>query len=142
MKGTGFFGVGSALLVLIFSVLCLTVSALMTLSSANSDKALAEKLETSVLSYYSADGNAVETAVLLQESISIGDIPSELGDIKITFEGNGMYSYSCAIDDKRAVCVRLQEENGSLKILSWLETYTKEWTPDEALQIWEGDGVP
>ena len=142
MKGTGCFGVGSALLVLIFSVLCLTVSALMTLAYANSDKELTSKLEASVLSCYSADSKAVEIAVSLQETISKGEITSEIDGIKIAAEGNGAYSYSCNVDDSHAICVSLKEDGGSLKILSWLETYTKDWTPDEALQVWTGDVVP
>lgn len=142
MKGTGCFGVGSALLVLIFSVLCLTVTALMTLASANSDKALTGKMEASVKSYYSADCKAVETAVSLRKAIISGEIPAEVGDIEITAKENGVYIYSCPIDDARAVCVSLKEEDGTLKILSWLETYTKDWTPDETLQVWTGEDSP
>lgn len=142
MKGTGCFGAGSALLVLIFSILCLTVSALMSLSSANSDKALTKKLEASVISYYSADSKAVETAVALREAISNGDVSSKTGGITISSEENGIFTYSCAIDDARAIYVRLKEEDGTLKILSWLETYTKAWTPNETLQVWRGEKVP
>ena len=142
MKGAGCFGAGSSLLVLIFSILCLTVSSLMTLSSANNDRALTEKLQESVLSYYCADGKAVDAAVSLREAILSGDIPKEAEGITITSEENGVFSYSCDIDGARAICVRLKEENGSLIILSWLETYSKAWTPDEALQVWTGEDVP
>ena len=142
MKGTECFGAGSALLVLIFSVLCLTVSSLMTLSSANRDSALTKKLEASVLSYYCADGHAVDTAVALRNAILNGDIPEEIGSIKILLEENGVFVYSCEIDDTRAIYVSLKEEDGTLKILSWLETHTKAWTPDEALQVWTGEKTP
>lgn len=142
MKGTGCFGAGSALLVLIFSILCLTVSALMTLASANSDRALTKKLEASVLNYYCADSKAVDVAVALREAILSGEIPTETGGITITSGENGVFSYSCDIDGARAICVRLKEENGSLIILSWLETYSEAWTPDEALQVWTGEDVP
>lgn len=142
MKGTGCFGAGSALLVLIFSILCLTVSTLMTLSSANSDKAMTKKLGESVLSYYSTDGKAVETAVAFRNSILNGDIPTKIGGITITSEENGVFTYSCPIDDARTICVSLKEKNGTLLILSWLETHTNAWAPDEALQVWTGENLP
>ncbi|MFB0921098.1 MAG: hypothetical protein QMB62_09480 [Oscillospiraceae bacterium] len=130
------FGAGGALLALIFSILCLTVSALTTLSSASRDSLLADKLASDVQDYYSADCRAIETAAALKESIKNGNTPDKVGENTIYTEENGQYSFSVPIREGLSLNVKLAENNGKLTILSWLQTRTEQWTPDESLKVW------
>lgn len=132
------FGAGSALLALIFSILCLTVSALTALASASGDLRLAEKVGSVVSDYYSADCLAIETAAMLSENIQNGKVPDKIGEIAISTEENGLYSFSVPISENLALSVRLAERDGKLTIISWLQTRTRQWTPDESLKVWTG----
>ncbi|PKM73181.1 MAG: hypothetical protein CVU91_06345 [Firmicutes bacterium HGW-Firmicutes-16] len=136
------FGAGSALLVLIFSILCLTVSALTALSSASGERVLSEKVGSVISDYYSADCRAVETAVALREGIRNGEVPDKIGEIAINVDENGQYSFSVPINEDLALAVRLAEKDRKLMIVSWLQTRTNEWTPNETLKVWTGETVP
>jgi len=142
MNSGHYFGAGSALLALIFSILCLTASALTALSSASGDRVLAEKVSSVVSDYYSADSLAVETMVALHENIRNGEVPDKIGEIDINDEGNGLFSFSVPISEGLALTVRLAEKDGKTTIISWLQTRTNEWTPDETLKVWTGENVP
>jgi hypothetical protein len=38
--------------------------------------------------------------------------------------------------------VTLVEEDRKLTIISWLQTRTRQWTPDDSLKVWTGETVP
>lgn len=132
-------GVGGVSLILVFSVLCLAVLTLLTFSSANRDKALTDKLKQSVESYYAADSAAVRIAAKLQAAVRRGEIPSEIDQTEIYSEGNGVYTYSCPIDARRAIAVRLQISDGAFDIISWRESDIADWTPQDQLDIFGGE---
>ena len=132
------FGVGSASLLLIFSTLCLTVFTLLTLSTVNRERALTEKHRAAVERYYAADGAAVEIAADLL-GMAGGEIPAEVGGIPVYSAGDGVYSYRCPIDERRALSIRLQLADGEKSILTWSVTGITDWIPDESLNVWKGE---
>ncbi len=142
MKTNHFFGAGGALLALIFSILCLTVSALTSLSSASGDRVLADRAVSVAQDYYSADCRALEIAAVLDESIQNGAIPDTIGEIAINTEENGQYSFSVPISDGLALNVKLKLNNSKLTILSWQQVRTGKWTPDESLKVWTNESIP
>lgn len=132
-------GIGSASLILIFSVLCLTVFSLLTLSMANREKALSEKLRSSVENFYYADSAAVEIAAKLRLDSENGEYPLKIGGVEISSKGEGQYSYCCPIDDRRSIVVEFQAKGEGINIRSWCETNTEGWSPDENLGVWIGE---
>lgn len=133
------FGIGGASLLLIFSVLCLTVFSLLTLSTVRREVVLTEKRKAAVEHYYAADAGAVEIASALLTAERGGSLPPELGGIAIQHEGQGVYAYNYPIDSRRAISVRLRIAGGTSTLLSWKTTDIADWTPDESLDVWEGD---
>ncbi len=133
------FGIGGASLLLIFSVLCLTVFSLLTLSTVRREQALTEKRRAAVEDYYRADSAAAELAAALLEQEKEGGAPGELNGTPIQSEGAGVYAYLCPIDSRRAISVRLRLADGGLTVLSWKTTDIADWTPDESLDVWEGE---
>lgn len=133
------FGIGGASLLLIFSVLCLTVFSLLTLSATMRERTLTEKRRAAVEAYYAADGAAAEVAAALLEGGRTGAVPSTVGGTAIEDEGGGVYAYLCPIDGRRAISVRLMLSDGGIGILSWRTTEIADWTPDESLSVWEGE---
>lgn len=139
MKRNGM-GIGGASLIMMFSTLCLVAFSLLTLTMANREKNLTDKLEQSTSSYYAADSVAVEIAAKLSTTVSNGaEPPKEINHIPIFTDGKGSYTYSSPIDSRRSISVMLKNTNGELKVITWNETDTENWTPEEQLNIWKGE---
>ena len=140
MKKSGV-GVGSASIILVFAVLCLTVFSLITLLVARNDKALVDAEVELVVGYYEADALAervfaeIRKAGVITDSIPGVDIKTDL-DIE---SGNGLVEYTCKISDKKALTVKLAVDDSSFEILSWKMIDTEEWVFDDKLNVWDGE---
>ena len=119
--------VGGSSLLVIFAVLCLTVFALLGLATVTADKRLADKHYEAVRAYYKADEEAERTL----GEIRHGNVPSD-----VTVEGN-RYSYSCAMSDTQELCVVVEVEGDTYSVLQWKVAQTKEWVPDESMNLLE-----
>lgn len=133
-------GVGSASIVLIFAVLCLTIFALITFMSANTEMALANAETELVKSYYEADALA-ERIIDEIVSGSSGDI---LGaEIKSEWDWDllaNITEFSCPMSDRKEIYVKIAlYEDNSYDILSWRMRDAGEWETDAALPVWSGD---
>ncbi len=130
MKRNGFSlpGVGISSLIVIFAVLCLTVFALLSVSTVNAQLRLADKSRKTTEGYYMADCRA--EAVLSR--LRGGQIPEG-----VTREGN-VYTYSCPISETQVlkVCVEIEGEN--YRILRWQAVSAANWEADDDLPVWGG----
>ena len=135
-------GLGGASLVLIFSILCLAIFAVLALSSANREKTLTDRLKASTEAYYAADSRAVEVEVKLREALARGETPSEIDGVTVTAQ-NDTYTFACPIDERRTLAVVLKAARNQLPVtlqtLQWCEISTADWTPQEELDVWKGD---
>ena len=135
-------GLGGASLVLIFSILCLTIFAVLALSSANREKTLTDRLKASTKAYYAADSRAVEIEVKLREALARGETPSEIDGVTVTAQDD-TYTFACPIDERRTLAVVLKAARNQLPVtlqtLQWCEISTADWTPQEELDVWKGD---
>ena len=128
-KSLRFPPIGGSSLLVIFAVLCLTVFALLSLSTAQAGARLSDASADAVSAYYQADCRAEEILARLRS----GEVPEN-----VTVE-DGVYSYTCPISDTQAleVSVRLEEDHYS--ILRWQAVSTMEWVPDDSMQVWDGE---
>lgn len=113
-------------MLVIFAVLCLTVFALLTLSTVSADKRLADAAVQSVEAYYRADAMAEEVLAQLRA----GTVPEgvELLD--------DVYSYCCPVSDTQELSVKLTIEGDKYQILQWKVVPTTEWSPEEYIEVW------
>ena len=118
--------VGGSSLLVIFSVLCLTVFALLSLSTVKADIRIADASIQSIEEYYKADCEA--EAILAQ--LRQGNIPEG-----IEREGN-LYTYACPVSDTQELRVLVEIENETYKIHQWKVIVTKQWSPDEYIEVW------
>lgn len=116
---------GSSLLV-IFAVLCLTVFALLTLSTVKADMRLADAAVNSVMEYYSADCAAEEILAKLRE----GTVPEG-----VTQAGN-LFAYTCPVSDTQELQVVVEINKEEYQIQQWKVVSTTEWKPDEYIEVW------
>jgi len=134
-------GVGSASIVLIFAVLCLTIFSLITFVVAGNDKALVDAKAEMVTGYYEADTLA---ELILADILAAEIIPDEIRGVKINTGFDERLSketvyFFCDISDTKALYVNLAVGNDSFDILSWRMYDKGEWEIDDSTNIWTGE---
>ena len=132
---------GSSLLVVI-AVLCLTVFALLSLSTVRADVRLAETSRQAVIDYYAADARAQEILARLRAGEFPENVDIARADYAAWTGGPGWseYSYAVSISDTQElqVAVRIDTPN-DYKVLRYQVVNTGEWSFDDGLDIWDGD---
>lgn len=121
--------VGGSSLLVIFAVLCLTVFALLTLSTVQANGRLSDRSAQAVLDYYQADTQAERILAQLRQ----GTVPQGVTD-----EGGGRYSYTCAISDTQALDVQVQISGSEYAVLRWQAVSITDWEADDSLAVWDG----
>jgi len=134
-------GVGSASIVLVFAVLCLTVFSLITYVVAGNDKALIDAKVGLVTGYYEADALAEQ---ILAELIAADTTPGSILGVNINtrFDENiGVERtyYFCHVSDIKALYVSLVIRDDSYDILDWRMYDTDDWIFDESINVWPGE---
>ena len=115
---------GSSLLV-IFAVLCLTVFALLTLSTVKADLRLADASVQAVEAYYRADCEAEELLALLRE----GKLPEG-----VKKEGT-RYTYTCPVSETQSLHVVVDVQGTDYRIEQWKLITTEEWSPKKYIEL-------
>lgn len=120
--------VGGASLLVAFAVLCLTVFAVLSLSTVQADNRLSEALAENVNNYYAADFRA---QVILAE-LRAGEFPDEVR------KNGDTYTYECPMSKTQKLAVELRKENEKFSVLKWETITAVEWKPNDRLQVWDG----
>lgn len=119
---------GSSLLV-VFAVLCLTVFALLTISTVEAGGRLSQKAVASVEAYYLADAQAEELLAQLRAGKTVEGVSYS----------NGMYSYEVPIQEGQRIQVKLRLTGTEVHILQWKTVSSSDWMPNETLPVWDGE---
>lgn len=120
--------VGGSSLLVIFAVLCLTIFALLSLSTVQADRRMAEASYQAVQGYYEADTEAE----LILANLRSGNLPDN-----VTKKDN-LYSYTCQVSETQALEVEVQITEDSYRVLRWQLVSTTEWEADDGLDVWDG----
>lgn len=139
--------VGSVSLMMIFTILCLTIFAILTLISANAEYNLSEKYAASVSEYYENDYNAVEYINTVQgyasSYSSIDDIMSKVqSEADNAFiSGDILYiEKSFAVTDSFEIAVILEVTIGKVDVISYKYNSTSDIGEGETnLNLWSGE---
>ena len=120
--------VGAASLLVIFTVLCLAIFSLLSLSTALADRRLSDAAAQTVQAYYEADAQAE----LLFARLRAGERPEQ-----VQVSGN-RYSYVCPVSGKQQLQVLLQQEGENWTVLRWQLQTIETQASDAALPVWDG----
>lgn len=120
--------VGGSSLLVVFAVLCLSVFALLSLSTVQADRRMADASAQAVSAYYAADLQAEQIYAQLRS----GETPP------LVQLSGGVYRYTCPISQTQQLIVELKNENGSWEVLRWQAVTTLETGIDETLTVWDG----
>ena len=138
-------GIGSASLVLIFTVLCLSIFAMISYITAMNEMALARAEADHVIAYYEADALAGRiTAALTASYFYDGYIPWEIYGVEITlgFDMNlftQTASFVYEISENRELFVKMALHHDRYDILVWRVRDMGMWIPDLNLPVWLGN---
>jgi len=134
-------GIGSASIVLVFAVLCLTIFTVITLVPALTEEILIDSEVRLVKDFYAADTLAEQ---VLAEILASSYTPESVMGVEIT-------SYWCwdtftelvyfvsPISDTKELYVVVSIDFESYSILTWRMTEIGEWDSDRPLNVWQGD---
>jgi len=134
-------GVGSASIILVFAVLCLTIFSLITFVVAGNEKSLIDAKAELVKGYYNADALAERIVANIITSGEVSD--TVLGvDIHTGWDeqrGAETTYFFCYISDVKALYVNLVIRDDSYDILSWRMYDTDDWEFDDSINVWPGE---
>jgi len=134
-------GVGSASIVLMFAILCLTIFSLITFVVAVNEKNLIDVKVDLVTGYYEADALA---EYILDDILTAETIPDSIRGVNIYSgwdnerEVETTYFF-CHISEIKALYVNIAVKDGSFDILSWRMYDTDDWEYDDSLNVWTGE---
>lgn len=120
--------IGVSSLMVIFSVLCLTVFALLSVSTVRADQRLSENTAKAVEGYYQADCEAEEILARLRQ----GERPDGVKEI------NGVFAYVCPISETQILVVEVIVDGIDYNILRWQAVSTVDWQASDKLPVWQG----
>lgn len=120
--------VGGSSLLVIFAVLCLTVFALLGLSTVQAGGRLSQSTAQAVSAYYEADCQAEEIFARLRS----GELPEGV------IHSDTVYSYICPISDMQQLRVELEKAADGWTVLRWQAESTADWEPSDSLHVWDG----
>lgn len=137
----GGIGFGSASIVLIFAVLCLTIFSLISYIVTQNSKALVDAEANLVIGYYKAD--AAAQLVLAELLLSDGSIPASIRGVEIDVEHSTdadsklvSFSYPIYNTDAKVLFVQVAIfQNSSYDLLSWRMINTAQWEKDDGLNV-------
>lgn len=120
---------GGVSLLAAFAILCLTVFALLSLSTVQADRRLADASAQAVADYYAADCQAQQILARLRQ----GEIPQGV-------ERDGqIYRYVAPISQTQQLSVAVRLEGGEYEILEWRAGAAGQWQADDSLDLWDGE---
>jgi len=134
-------GIGTVSLVMIFAVLCLTVFSVLTLSTANAEKALATRTASFVSGYYEADTQATIIRAEILESFRNGELVEQVNGVSIRYEQseNGIIAkYIVELNEILNLSVELRLADGNDTVLKWRTEHSSEWEYDPSINVWDG----
>lgn len=119
--------IGGSSLLVIFAVLCLTVFALLSVSTVQAEKRMADASIGAVTAYYEADLKAEKMFARLRAGEAVPGVR----------ESEGIYRYTCPISENQRLEVELQESGETWTVLRW-QTVAEPAEISETLPVWEG----
>lgn len=130
-KGKGFSppAVGGASLLAAFAVLCLTVFALLSLTTVQADRRLADAAVQAVSDYYAADCRAQEILARLRA----GERPEGVE------RAGELYVYVCPISDSQELAVEVRRTDWA--VLRWQARPVRAWQAEDRLDVWDGSSL-
>lgn len=128
--------VGGVSLLVVFAVLCLTIFALLSLTTVQADVRLADASAQAVRDYYAADLEAQEVFACLRMNAAV-PVNVELAEGEGA-EGSTLARYTIPISETQELQVELScHPDTGWTVLRWQAAPVGEWESDETIELWD-----
>lgn len=124
--------VGGSSLLVIFAVLCLTVFALLGLSTVQADTRLSDASAEAIEAYYNADCEAESILARLRNGETVDGVEID----------GSWYSYSCPVNENQSLFVTVELTDDGYTVWQWQTLPTIQWESDDSLVVWDGEMIP
>ena len=121
--------VGRISLLVAFAVLCLTVFALLSLSTVQAQKRLSDASHKAVGEYYAADSEALRILALLRSGEAVPEVSYS----------DGIYSYTCPISGTQVLEVEVSLSGEDYEILRWQAVPDGQDGEESGFDLWDGE---
>ena len=138
LRRSGMPMIGVSSLLTVFAVLCITVFAILSISTARSGQILSDQAAEAASSYYAADCAAEEILARLRQ----GELPEGTAVLDSGREGDEwtLYGYTCPVSDVLDLEVQVKvDRKGNYHILQWQVVSVAQWQSDDSLAVWDGE---
>lgn len=143
------FSIGITSIAVIFTVVCLTIFAVLSVSTALQERKLSERYADAVSVYWLADAKCVSLAnefgALWERQAPMEDYEALAAEHNAQAEGAGdaVYVYFHEpIDEQNSLVVTLRIGE-RFEVLQWRQLFTGDWEADSSLDLWQGfDALP
>lgn len=122
---------GGISLLVTFAVLCLTVFAMLALTTVRAQSRLTEASLQSVKDYYSADCEALRILALLGR----GEFPEGV------VENDGICFYTCPVSEVQVLEVEARIGEDGIDILRWQTVPDSQEAEDKEINLWDGGNL-
>lgn len=119
---------GGSSLLMVFGVLCLTVFALLCLSSVQAEWRLSQAAANSAAAYYDAENEAEEIFARLRLGEPVPGVE----------EKDGIHRYSCPISENSRLEVTLSKKGENWMVLRWQVVTEVKERAEAYLPLWTG----
>lgn len=119
--------IGGSSLLVVFAVVCLTVLALLAVTTVQAEKRMAESAHRAVTAWYEADLEAERIFARLRNGERVSGVVEEAG----------LCRYSCPVSDYQQLEVELQKTAEGWTVLRWQAVAYPE-AVNEILPVWNG----
>lgn len=119
--------IGGSSLLTIFAVLCLTVFALLSLSTVQAEKRLSDAAAEAVTAYYEADLEAERIFAKLRAGEKVPGVRQQ----------DGRVMYTCPVSESQTLVVELEKTEDTWTILRW-QAVAQPGEIHETLPVWDG----
>jgi len=133
-------GIGSASIVLVFVVLCLTIFSVISLLPALTERNLAEAEVRLVQDFYAADALAER---ILAHLLTLDETPESILGVEINSYWDwdlflDMVSFGVPISETQILYVQIGIDFDRYHIFAWRMVGIDEWEADESIDVWDG----
>lgn len=125
--------IGGVSLLVVFAVLCLTVFALLSLSTVRASARLGSAAAQAIQDYYRADCQAQEILASLRRGEAPDGVEEEAQD------GGRVCRYSVPISETQQLEAEVRlDPDGGWTVLRWQAAAVGQWEADDTLEVWDG----
>jgi len=123
--------VGATTLLVIFGVLCMSVFALLSLSTALAEKRLVDSFLGNIESYYQAEYQAQITFAQLRKGEELDNVEKK----------DNIYTFSQAITPMQKLQVEVENTDKKRRIIRWQNVPIDD-AFEEDINLWDGETIP